>query len=97
MANIIKILEREVEKGNRLVDSKGNLYSFEKVEVMSQKAYVSDLKNGTIPFDKTFKDYHNDILEEYVTIPCIISNLKDFIKYGNEQPDLNTPQKEETM
>ena len=71
MANIYTIIQKEVEKGNTLVDRAGNFINPAKVEVMAKKSYLADLKNGVIPFDKSFTDYHRDIIE-FGYIPAIV-------------------------
>lgn len=81
MANIITMLEKEIEKGNLYADSKGNTIKSEKIETMAKRSYVNDLKSGAIGFDTSFDSYHADILAGYMSINAIIQIMKDAIGY----------------
>lgn len=91
MANIITILEKEIEKNNLYVDEKGNTLNPEKIEYWAKKSYVSDLKAGVIGFDKTFESYHADILVGYMPIASVINVVKDTIMYGDEVVNMPEP------
>lgn len=92
MANIYSIIEKEVQKGNKLIDKKGNFIAPEKVEVMAKKSYITDLKNGVIPFEKSFEDYHRDIIEAgFIPVEHLIKNvLNGFFGVG-EVPAMPDP------
>lgn len=81
MANIINILEKEIEKNNLYIDRKGNTITPEKIEAMAKKSYVQDLKAGAIGFDKTFEVYHSEILTDYIPVVVAVEVLKDTIKF----------------
>jgi hypothetical protein len=89
MANIITMLEKEIEKNNVYVDGKGNTITIEKIEGIARKSYVQDLKAGNISFDVTYYEYINNIMEDYVPVEALLSIMKDALKYGVEriEPD----------
>ena len=81
MANIITMLEKEIEKNNLYIDKKGNTIAPEKIELMAKKSYLQDLKSGVIGFEKTFEVYHSEILDDYIPVSVAIEVMKDTIKY----------------
>ena len=81
MANIIAILEKEIEKNNTYIDEKGNTLNPEKIEYWAKKSYVADLKAGAIGFNKTFESYHADILADYMPVELVIKVIKDTLAY----------------
>lgn len=91
MANIITMLEKEIEKENVYVDEKGNTISIEKIEGIARKSYVSDLKAGVISFDVTYYDYLNSIMENFTPVKTFLYFIKDTLKYGREVPDMEKP------
>jgi len=91
MANIITMLEKEIEKNNVYVDGKGNTVTIEKIEGIARKSYVSDLKAGNISFDVTYYEYLNNIMEDYTPVKTFVNFIKDTLKYGCEVPDMDRP------
>lgn len=81
MANIITILEKEIERKNIYLDVKGNTITAEKIEAMSKKSYVADLKAGTVDFAISFEKYHADILADYLPVEALINIVKDALEY----------------
>lgn len=68
MANIIKIINTAVEKGEVLIDSEGNTITPEKVKTILKKEYQNGLKNGSIDMESTsFKDYETERMKDYLT------------------------------
>lgn len=56
--NILKSLEKELEKGNKFVLSNGVILSKEKLEDKLMKDYTKAMKDGSIDIMKTsFKDF----------------------------------------
>ena len=98
MANIYVLINREVQKGNTLMDRKGNFISPKKVEQMARKSYVSDLKTGSIPFEKTFNEYHIDIIESgYVPVSTVTRILEPLMNYGYVDTDSVMPEPVQAM
>jgi hypothetical protein len=87
MANIIVMLNKEVEKKNLYVDEKGNTITEEKIEVMAKKSYLADLKAGNIDFTVPFEKYHAGVLSSYVPMDAVINVVKDVLKYGECECD----------
>lgn len=83
MANIITLLEKEIEKKNTYVDEKGNTINPEKIEAMAKKSYIADLKAGVIDFGVTFESYHAGVLADYMPLESVI---KDTLFYDNREP-----------
>lgn len=83
MANIINVLEKEIEKGNTFMNCNGDTVSEEKLTYYNQKNYVALLKSGEIPFTKTFKEFHTECLEKFIPVSSVVKVIKDTIKYPN--------------
>ena len=64
MANIIAYIRKEAEKGNTLMDKKGNFVNPEKLENSMRKSYVAGLKDGSISFEKPFAEYQQEEIEK---------------------------------
>lgn len=82
MANVIAILNREIEKNNLYLDEKGNTMNPEKLERIVKKSYVSDLKAGNIDFYVSFEEYYAKVLESYLPVTALIEVIKDTIRYA---------------
>ena len=82
MANIITMLEKEVQKENVYLDTKGNFISIEKIEDIARKSYILDLKDGSISFDVTYYEYVNGIMKDYIPLSVITNFIKDTLRYG---------------
>ena len=77
MANIIAYTRKELEKGNTLIDKKGNFTSEEKVTTKLRKAYIDGLKNGSVAFDTNFNDYaSNEIDQCYIKTSDFLAGLE---------------------
>lgn len=91
MANIIVLLQREVEKNNLYMDEKGNTINPEKIEAMAKKSYLADLKSGAIDFSVSFETYHAQTLSSYMPLDSIIGVIKDVIHYDAWYPSMPEP------
>lgn len=96
MANIIEILEKEIEKKNLYIDEKGNTIQAEKLEVIAKKSYLNDLKVGNIPFSMSFEQYHTTILESYLPVTALLDVVKDTVKYHVDDIENAMPPSVET-
>ena len=77
MANIIKMLEKEVEKGNILINRHGDLVSLQKVRELLKKDYLKGLKAGTINFDVSFDVYETTTIDsDFLDLPHFITKLE---------------------
>ena len=96
MANIINLLNKELEKGNAFIDAKGNTLTVEKIEEQAKKEYVSTLKAGHISFDYTFKDFYASYMEKFVPVVAVLNTLDGIFHNGAksfrcEESDMNPP------
>jgi hypothetical protein len=91
MANIITVLEKEIEKKNLYVDEKGNTINPEKIEAMAKKSYLNDLKVGAVDFSVSFETYHAQMLASYIPLDSIIGVIKDVIHYDSLYPSIPEP------
>ena len=77
MANIIKMLEKEVEKGNILINRHGDLVSLQKVRELLKKDYLKGLKAGTINFDVSYETFENTTIDsDFLDLPDFITRLQ---------------------
>ena len=97
MANIITILEKEIEKKNLYIDEKGNTIQADKLETIAKKSYLNDLKCGNIPFSMSFEQYHATMLESYLPVTALLDVVKDTVKYHVDDITDVMPTPEETM
>ena len=80
MANIIAYIRKEAEKGNTLMDAKGNFINPEKLENSMRKSYLAGLKNGSISFDKPFAEYQNNEIEKtYIPTSIVADHIAWYI------------------
>lgn len=91
MANIIAILNREIEKNNLYLDEKGNTINPDKLERVVKKSYVSDLKAGNIDFYTSFEEYYTGVLESYLPVTALIDVIKDTLRYEEQWTDTTMP------
>ena len=90
MANIMQMISKEVEKGNVLLDKKGNFLPTEKVEATLKKAYLTGLKDGSVSFEKSFEDFKNAEIEKgYLPTSAVVRTLETF--FPNDTPEIPAP------
>ena len=65
MANIYKMIEKEIEKGNTLVSTGGDFLNADKLETSIKKSYVEALKKGEIDFNVSYPEYKESALKTY--------------------------------
>lgn len=95
MANIIAYIRKEVEKGNTLLDTKGNFINPEKLENTMRKSYLAGLKNGSVSFEKPFAEYQQDEIEKmFIPSAHLMSEITKVFCY--EVPN-SMPEPQETV
>lgn len=96
MANIIKYLEKEMEKGNTLISVYGEIVNREKLERDLKKSYVVALKNGDIDFNVSFPEYSSEVIaKNYGELKTFIDVLyRNNFLFNPETPDMPEPQDE---
>ena len=93
MANIFTILQKEVEKGNTLMNSKGEFINPEKLENSMRKAYLVGLKNGSVSFKKSFDEFQQDEIEtNFTPVSVVERELKVCGFFNFDVPDMPEPQ-----
>ena len=65
--NIIKLLNKEQEKGNTIVTPKGLVTSPNAMENVLKKSYISDLKYGDVDVSISYAEYR----DEFFAKDCI--------------------------
>lgn len=94
--NIIKVLKNQIEKGNEYVDLEGNILSTEKIKKKSLKDYNTMIKSSDIdPYEKSFKEYFMDDIDEYLTVDCLIDFIKGGIVFDNSDDIPEEQEKQE--
>lgn len=97
MANLLSIIEKEVEKGNVFIDTTGNFITAEKLEERLKKDYLKALKDGIICFNMSFKTYSNRIKETmYSKTEDVLTELSNFLS-SEETEERNEPSEETAL
>ena len=98
MANIIAYMRKEVEKGNTLMDKKGNFINPEKLENTLRKSYVNGLKDGSITFEKPFAEYQNEEIERLcIPVSSVEIHVAKFVGYEEVDMEEVMPEPLETI
>lgn len=98
MANIIAYIRKEVEKGNTLMDKKGNFINPEKLENKMRKSYVAGLNNGSVSFEKPFAEYQqNEIEKTYIPVLAVQDCVEFFLDYPTFSSQHCVPDPAETI
>lgn len=85
MANLFNYLTKEIEKGNTLLDRKGNIVSVEKVTQALRKEYGKEFATDHIPEDMSFSEYAQTIMDScYITLEFILGQLNPSEEYQTE-------------
>lgn len=92
MANIIAIIRKEAEKGNTLMDKKGNLINPAKLENTLRKSYLAGLKNGSVSFETSFADYQAESIKASFVDTSKINVLEIVLNDEGEMPFMPEPQ-----
>lgn len=83
--NIINTLKKEIEKGNTLVDEKGNIISAEKLEKMLTREYIAGIRSGEFG-GKSLEEHTADIADSMLTT----SEILEFIIEAGDVEDTNS-------
>lgn len=75
--NIIKTLEKNIENGNSIIDKKGNIVSFEKLQKSVSKDYTKLIQKGEIdPMNLPFSEFFYAAIEDYLVVEELIAFIK---------------------
>lgn len=86
--NIIKTLENQIAVGNNIILENGNIVPDEKVKGEALKAFLAGIKEGKIPFDKSFTDYYSESKTKFLTVGEVIAFIKDVDEYIPDAPEI---------
>jgi len=72
--NILKVANKEIEKGNLYLDKNGTFVSAPDADIV--KAYGKDIASGEISVTMSFDDYKVQYMESYIPVSAVIETLK---------------------
>lgn len=95
--NVVRIIKKEIEKGNIYMTEKGNFVSADYVNSNVKEQFLKDLKSEKISFNTSFEEYAKDKTEKVVSADEVLSKIiSDFgIKTESEIVEEKTVTKEE--
>lgn len=74
--NIIKSLNKELEKGNTIVTPNGTVTSPYAMENILKKSYISDLKTGAVDVSISYAEYRDEFFaKECIKVTEILTAL----------------------
>ena len=71
MKNILTEITKAEEKGLLYFDKDGNLFTHEQLGKDSRKEYIQGLKDNTISMEKSYPEYFNEYMEDYLPTQAI--------------------------
>lgn len=73
--NIIKSLEKEIQKGNTLINkSTGAVLNTDKIKENIKKDYIKGLKDGSFSFEVSFEEFATATIDsDYLTVTSVLS------------------------
>ena len=83
MANIIKLLEKERERGNRYIMPGGDIVPREKLEKVFKVEYVKTLKAGELDTSKSYAEGFEEFREQFLTVNDLIAAIHEAL--GDEK------------
>lgn len=88
--NIIKTLEAQIAAGNTIILENGTIVPDAKVKGEALKAYLAGIKEGVVPFNKSFLEYYEEARKRFLTVGEVIAYIKDEDEDGYipEEPEV---------
>ena len=83
MANIIKLLLKERERGNRYIMPGGDIVPREKLEKVFKVEYVKALKAGELDAEKSYAEGFEEFREQFLTVNDLIAAIHEAL--GDEE------------
>ena len=83
MANIIKLLLKERERGNRYIMPGGDIVPREKLEKVFKVEYVKTLKAGELDTSKSYEEFFEEFREQFLTVNDLIAAIHEAL--GDEK------------
>ena len=93
MANIIKLLLKERERGNRYIMPGGDIVPREKLEKVFKVEYVKTLKAGELDTSKSYEEFFEEFREQFLTVNDLIAAIHEAL--GDEEPEQDEKKPEE--
>lgn len=93
MANIIKLLEKERERGNRYIMPVGDIVPREKLEKVFKVEYVKTLKAGELDTEKSYAEFFKEFCEQFLTVNDLIAAIHEALR--DEEPEQDEKEPEE--
>ena len=94
MANIIKLLLKERERGNRYIMPGGDIVPREKLEKVFRVEYVKTLKAGELDTSKSYEEFFEEFREQFLTVNDLIAAIHEALG-DEEEPKDNEPEEKE--
>ena len=88
--NIIRIISKEIEKGNIYMNGKGNFISEEMVTTGIEESYVKALRNKEIPITTGFEDFKKEFTTGVISTTEVLSKIVAEFKLDNDNPTADT-------
>lgn len=82
--NVIRILTNEIEIGNTIILSNGNIVSPSLVENGIKEEYIKGLRNNTIPLTTNYADYLKETLGNTTKAEELLSLVQNFLGTSEE-------------
>lgn len=99
MANIIKLLLKERERGNRYIMPGGDIVPREKLEKVFKVEYVKTLKAGELDTEKSYAEFFEEFREQFLTVNDLIAAIHEALGDEEEpkdkEPDNTEPEEQE--
>ena len=93
MVNIIKLLLKERERGNRYIMPGGNIVPREKLEKVFKVEYVKTLKAGELDTEKSYAEFFKEFCEQFLTVNDLIAAIHEAL--GDEKETAEKEPKEQ--
>ncbi len=93
--NVVRIIKKEIEKGNIYMTEKGNFVSAEYVNSNVKEQFLKDLKSEKIPFTTSFDEYAKDKTEKVVSATEVLSKI--IVDFGIKTESEETTEEEKPV
>lgn len=87
MANIIKLLLKERERGNLYIAHGGDIVPREKLEKVFSVEYVKTLKAGELDTTKSYDEFFEEFCKQFLTVNDLITAIHEALGDEEEPKD----------
>lgn len=92
MAHIIKLLQKEVDKGNIFIDNSGRTFNMEKLVAMARKEYKRNFDAVAIAENMTFEAFAGKFSEQFTQTFDLMEAVMDAVSGEAIIPDPEEPE-----